>query len=152
MRALASFLCTLALAVAPANAADEKGFSKFELKIKPTKVDQNDGELLKLQKERYNAAVEVVEVEMLRVEAGRQTAAGMGAAINRVVEAGLDFMTEPKERLALLDESIQAAKHIEQLMKLMYDNGVVNRSELAIARHSRLSMEIRRLREMNRKK
>src|SRR4051794_34630252 len=145
-------LAVAVLALPVALRADEKEPTAYELKLKPAVVGKDDAELLRLRKERYNAALEIVQLQLVRVESGRGNVGPVGPAIERVVVAGLELEPGPKERLALIEEAIRFAKHVEELAKLRFDAGQVPKDEVALARFIRLGAEIRLAREKERGK
>lgn len=145
--------CTVALAVLlalpPALSAGDKE-PDSELKFPPAKPHRDDGELRRLQKERYNAALEILQLEMLRVKAGQSQAQLLGEAVERVVVAGLDMEPGPKERLALLEEAVRVSKDVEQVAAAGFDAGRLLKADLLRARCDRLRTEIRVQREKER--
>jgi hypothetical protein len=120
---------------------------KFELKLTPAKVEKGDSELLKLQKERYNSAVEMVQLHLLRIETGRDSMAGIGQSLDRAVQSFLDLESTSKEKQDLFAETVRFAKHVEEIVKRQQSAGFLSQSDVALARYVRLTAEIRLLKE-----
>jgi hypothetical protein len=139
----------LFLAVAQASAQEKETPKEehFKLKIKHAEFANGDSALVKLQKERYNAALEMVELHLLRVETGRDNIAGIGLAIERAIEAGFELKSNANDRQKLLEESVRFAKYVEEIVGRQYGAGIVSKSDVAMARYVRANAEIRLLRE-----
>ncbi len=145
-------MATIIAFCSPRIEADEKELPKYEFKLKAVDVKKADMPLAKLLKERYNAAIDCAHDEMERIEEGRSTIAAIGEAIDLMVGAGLELFTDPKERLAVLEESIRYTGFVEKITALRYEAGAVLRSDLMKARYLRLTAEIRLLREKEAKR
>jgi hypothetical protein len=129
-----------------------KELPKYVFQLKAVEVKNTDTPLTKLLKERYNAAIEIANDEMVRIEAGQSTITALAEAIDLTVSAGLELLIEPKERLALLEESLHYAQQAEKIAAVRYDAGAVPRSELSKAKLIRANAEIRLLREKEAKR
>ena len=132
--------------------ADEKDAPKYEFKLKAVDVKNTDTPLAKLLKERYNAAIDFALDEMARIQEGRFTVMALGEAMDLMVGAGLELFSDPKERLAVLDESLRYSQHAEKITTLRYEAGAVPKSDVVTAKYIRLTAEIRILREKETKR
>jgi hypothetical protein len=95
--------------------------------------------------------LEVVELHLLRIEMGRDSIAGVGLAVDRLVQSGIELETALKDRMDLLEETVRFSKHIEEVVNRQYNAGFVTKSDLALARYARLNAEIRLLKEKEKK-
>jgi len=130
----------------------QKDSPKFELKFKPAKLESGDSELVKLQKARFNAAIEMVELHLMRIETGRDSISAVGLAIDRVVRHGLELNSDAKDRLELLEEALRFTKHVEDVVNLQYNAGFVSKIDRVQIRYTRLNLEIGLLTEKERGK
>jgi hypothetical protein len=127
--------------------AKEKEPPKFELKLKTAIIEKDDSELRKLQKERYNTALEIVELQLRRLETGMGNLGGVTTAFDRVITSGLDLYPGGAVRVAILEEAVRYTKHVEEAVKTQFESGNVSKGELSIAHYTRLTAELRLLRE-----
>jgi outer membrane protein TolC len=72
--------------------------------------------------------------------------------MDMLVGAGLELFSEPKERLAVLDESVRYSQHVEKITALRHEAGTVPRSDVSRAKYIRATAEIRLLREKEKPK
>ena len=149
MRSISFILPLFLISTLPIDAQEKEPqkLERFQLKLKPSKVESTDGELTKLQKERYNAALEVVELHLLRIEMGRDSVAGVGLAVDRLIQSGVELDSAAKDRQELLEEAVRFSKHVEEVVNRQYNAGFVTKSDLALSRYARLNAEIRLLKE-----
>lgn len=117
------------------------------LKAKPVKIDAKDDELTKLLKARYNEAVAELNEHYRSVVEGRHTPDVMLDAGKRVVEAGLELIQQPSERIALLEKYVELTKIAEEVAKAQVEVRRL-RSPIMLhrARYDRLDAEIQLLR------
>jgi uncharacterized protein related to proFAR isomerase len=141
------FMASAPLAAADEKPPDERPPREFEIKLKPVEIADGDSQLVKLQKERYNAALTVVKLRLLRVAAGKDTLVALGDTFERLVDAGLEVLPTPKERHELLERAVEAAKQMERIVTLLHKEGRISTDEFEQARFVRLSAEIRLLKE-----
>lgn len=127
--------------------ADDKELEKYTFNLKAVDIKKDDSALTKLQKERYNAAIDCAADEMLRIEAGRSTILALSEAVDMMTIAGLDLFTDAKERLAVLEESVRFAKYAEKIAEIRFESGAVPKSDVQKAKFIRLTAEIRVARE-----
>ncbi len=117
------------------------------------KPEKNDSELRRLQKERYNNAVELLRQELNHFNAGQAGRANrVGQAIERIVIAGLELEPGPRERLAMLEEALRMSKYIEKIVSVAQQVGQGTTLDVCHARAHRLEAEIRLQREKERGK
>lgn len=116
-----------------------------QFEFKPVEIHEDDDELKKLLKARYNAAV--AEVQARRMEYLR----GM-AAVNQICEAGKrvliaerELLSDPQALLKSYDRSIVLAKEIEKYAEANLSVGTGTKQEVFQARYYRLEAEIERL-------
>jgi hypothetical protein len=146
------FTASAPLAAADKDLPDEKLPPEFEIRLKPVKSAEGDSQLVKLQKERYNTALTIVRLRLLRVAAGKDTLVALGDTFERLVDAGLEILPTPKERLELLERAADAAKEMERIVNFSHKEGRISTDEFEQARFVRLSAEIRLLKEKDRGK
>ncbi len=148
---IASCVALLLLAAFAPRATTQKPLDKEEealWKFTPAKEDPKDDALRKLQKERYNAAVDEVNIRVKRMQAGTGEQDLMIQAAQRVVEAGLELNDKPADQVALLEKHVALAKYYEKVMKGMVDAGLkgVTAADAHYAKYARATAEIRLLR------
>jgi hypothetical protein len=130
-----------------------KLLKELQPRLKPRKIEKGDSALLTLQKERYNFALEAVQLVMERfVPAGKEPLQFVLDALERMVLAGLDIESDPKSRIAILEESVRLSKLIEGWVKAEFEAGKTTIANIAIASSARRSAEIRLLKEKEGKK
>jgi hypothetical protein len=120
---------------------------------KGIKGDTKDDDLRKLLLERFDAALEEMNVRLLERPAG-----GLGAetlrldffeqlsvAAQQLVDARLELAKAPEEEMAIREEFVDLAKEIEKKAKVKLDNGRVDLASYARTRHLRSDAEIQLL-------
>jgi hypothetical protein len=151
-RLIGFILSAIQMAIPNSLNAKEKEPSKFELKLKSAIVEKDDSEVRKLQKERYNTALELVDLLLRRLESGMGSISGVSTAFDRVITSGLDLYPSGPVRVIILEEAVRYTKHVEENVKVQFEAGVVGQSDVAVAHYTRLTAEIRLLREKEKQK
>lgn len=89
-------------------------------RIKPMEVKPADSELRKLQKLRFNAALDEINAAMLIHEEGPsqgfQTLDAIYEASDRLTEAALDLYADPNNRIKIYERQLSLAKEREKLL------------------------------------
>jgi hypothetical protein len=118
------------------------------LKAQPVKADSEDDAVRKLIVERYNAAVEELQLRYPRLQAGSDPAHQCCEALKRVAQAGLELNERNAGRATLLEECVEMAKRLEELTRQRIDAGIrgYTPADLAEAKYVRADFEIQWLR------
>ena len=152
MRCLIAIAAGFLLVMPCTTTAQEKEPEKYEFKLRAVELKKDDGPLAVKLKERYNTSIEHMLSLIPRIESGTVTIAANGEAIDMIVGAGLELFTEPKERIAVLEESLRFSQELERFAKSQFDAGQTRLSEMLKSRYIRQTAEIRLLREKERGK
>lgn len=131
---------------------DDPKVEIVKIRLQPVKIEKEDSELRKLQKERFNLSIEVVKGIIPRFYEGTEVCRVFVEAQQRMIAAGLDFETDPKARVALLEEGVRLAKITEVLSKSEFDAGKARDWNVAFASYARADAEIRLLKEKDAKR
>jgi hypothetical protein len=147
---LLSFGNTLLAADPPKPPKDDDDEVKLPalLKAKPLKPDPKDDELRKLLKERYNVALDEMNLQYKLYEAG-SPAATLDIVFEsgeRVVSARLELCDQPADKIPILVQLVEMRKEIEKIAKARFDAGRIAPQDFARARYFRLDAEIQLLR------
>jgi hypothetical protein len=132
-----------ATAAAPAaNAADADMDSAVAAFLQPSTPAPGDDALRQKMKERYDAAVRLLQ---LRVEAHRKGLSDTSSvfeAARVVAEAKLDLAQNTDERKAVLDPLVNILKVVEDRMQKELSSGFGSESDLQRAKLARLTAEV----------
>jgi hypothetical protein len=139
---LAGF-CGLALLAPRAVAEDDK--TPAVLDAKPMEPTKGDDELHKLLKERYNAALEEVQVRYKQILAGTSNLDELARAGRRLLHARLELCEKAPERVPVYEQQLELARMVEKIQKARHDAGQVSVADWDHARYERLDLEIQLL-------
>jgi hypothetical protein len=112
----------------------------------PLKPAPGDDEIQKLMKERYNAAVMVVQSRLQEYMAGRGTLQNFEDAIRKVRDARLELTDKPAEQLPILELCLGLAREVEGITDARFQAGQIGAAERDEARRARIDAEIHLLR------
>jgi hypothetical protein len=132
--------CGLALLPLRVAAADEK--TPAVLDAKPMEPAKGDDELHKLLKERYNAALEEVQVRFKQVIAGTGNPDELARAGRRLLHARLELCEKAADRVPVYEQQLELARMVEKIQKARHDAGQVSVADWDQARYERLDIEI----------
>lgn len=108
---------TFAAGGSPAGAQEKAALLK---RIKPMEPKPADSELRKLQKLRFNAALDEVKAAMLLHEQepsqDSQALEAVFDAADRLTEASLDLYADPKNRIKIYERHVALAKEREKIL------------------------------------
>jgi hypothetical protein len=138
-------VCGVAL-LRPLALAEEDKLTSI-LDASPMQPAKGDDELHKLLKERYNAALDEVQV---RLKQFRDVRAGnlndLGQAARRLLDARLELCANAAERVPVYEQHLEMARTVEKIQKARYDTGQASAADWHQARFQRLDVEIQLLR------
>lgn len=117
------------------------------LKSQPLPSDPRDDELARLLKERYNAAVAELKNSLALYEVGRGDFYSVAHAGRRVLDAGVEIWTVPKDRISLLASYVELATDNEKIAKARLEHGNGSPIDLDRATYERANAQIMLLRE-----
>jgi hypothetical protein len=140
---LLAVVCGLALLPARVAAEDK---TPAILDARPMEPAKGDDELRKLLKERYNAALDEVQVRHKQVLGGIGSVSAMALAGRRLLKARLALCDKPAERVPVYEEHLELAREVEKIQKARHDAGQVSVADWDEARFYRLDLEIELLR------
>jgi hypothetical protein len=110
-------------------------------------ISAKDNELEQLLKKRYNVAVERARILATGTLEGKVSAADLSAAIDQATKAGLEFLKDPKERMAVIERKVRFARMAEDLARARYQQGVGSIEDLKSAEFHHLTAKIELLKE-----
>src|SRR5262245_56184807 len=102
--------------------------------LKPVEIGPKDGELEKKLKERQNAAVKLLEARVEEYKKGIRDMAPVFVAARLIAEAKLDLATDPKTKVAVLEQILEVAQALEQHLHQQVDKGFGSQAEYQRAR------------------
>lgn len=141
--------CNVGEAVAAKQLQDE-GETKAEkgIEIDPADyaADASDDAMSALMKEKVRAALMDVEPKRVRVAEGRDLLVILLSAETRLIDALLEYHSEPAKQIELLKYKIQNARQIEAEQKMRVEAGVTPPDDLATATYFRADAELQLLR------
>lgn len=114
--------------------------------IEPIATADGDSELSKKQKERHNAAVDLLQARVDEYRSGSREIGAVFEAARMVAESKLDLADSPEARVRTLEQTFHVAKLIEARLQTQLDKGFGSKGDLARARLARLSVEVELLR------
>lgn len=148
---LARTIVLLCLSLGAVAAQEERPAEKPRqaaiLKAEPLAIDPRDDELGRLLKERYNAAVAELKGSLAMYEHGRGNFAQIAHAGRRVLDAGVEIWTTPKDKLVLLASYVELAVDNEKLAKASYNVGQGMQIDVDRATYERVSAQLMLVRE-----
>jgi hypothetical protein len=155
MRAIPRLTVCVALALMPLlttvrSFAQHKGQPE-ELKLamlnrKPLKAAEKDSELKKLLIARYNEHLaQLLEVNDL-VQRGAKPPDILMYPGAQFVQASLELMDKPADRIAIITEYVELAKVSERVFEAQHQAGLAVEADLHHARYLRIDAEIQLLR------
>jgi hypothetical protein len=139
-----ALLLTAAVRPLPAGQKEEMPLPRI-LSAKPLEIKGADGELRRLMKERYNAAVQGARGRWQEFLAGRCSLDGLLPSARQVLDAGLPLNDRAADRIALLAQFAELARDVEKVAQARHQAGQIPITEAAQARYLRLDAEIRLL-------
>jgi hypothetical protein len=134
------------LSAQPPGRADEIP-PKVQAFIELAKPTEGDSTLRKLQKERHNAAVRMLQERIEEYQKEIRDITYVFEAAKLVAEAKLALAETQAERVAVLEQTLEVARLIESRLKERLERGLGSRADFELATYSRLSVEIRLLEE-----
>ena len=108
-------------------------------------MKENDDELRKLQKARYDEASAGLAELIVRSKDVRFSIGDLVEA-QRVVLSGLDLYDQPKDQVAFLSQHVETLKLLENQIQDRIKGGVGQKLDLLRVRYNRLDAEIHLLR------
>ena len=91
--------------------------------LKPVPEAATDSPLRKLQKERFNARLGVVKLQLASVRAGAGPRLDLTVQVDRMAVNGADLEEKPADRVKWLQLRLDALREQEKLAKAQADNG-----------------------------
>jgi hypothetical protein len=133
---------TAAARPVPAAQKDDMPLPRI-LSAKPLEIKGGDGELRRLQKERYNAAVQEAQARWQEYLAGRCDVDALSAVSRRVLDAGAPLNDKAADRVAFFAQYAELARDMDRVARARHEAGKIPISQAAHARYMRLDAEIR---------
>ena len=137
-------MCVVVLGVGclllPLSAADED--KPYLLSVKEIKVAEADDELVKLQKQRYNAAARDLQARMALYNTGESTLDPLFAAGRRILRADLALAGDLDKKVQAHARMLELAKFLEERASVQFGSGVTTVADLELARYHRIDAEI----------
>lgn len=123
-----------------------------KLVSEPMKLEQSDDAIQKLMKERYNAALVLVEVRIRRFKVGRQegTINSFEDALDQVIRARRELTNKPADLIPLLELRLELAREVERTSEALFQSGRIEPDAPATAKIARINAEIDLLRTQKR--
>jgi outer membrane protein TolC len=109
--------------------------------VTPLTIEPVDSELLKKQKERHTSAVKLLEGRVDEYKRGIRDFSAVFEAARFVAEVKLELADTDQKKVAVLEETLELAKLIEQRLQQQLDKGFGSQTDLEQARYARLSVE-----------
>ena len=110
--------------------------------LEPVKLLKEDSELVKKLKERHNAGALLLEERIKDYKKGTRDIGPVYEAASLVVGAKLDLAERPKDKIAVLEQTLEVAKLFEKFLQKQLSLGFGSKGDLERARFSRLSVEV----------
>jgi hypothetical protein len=110
------------------------------------KIDPNEDEVRKLLKARYNAAVRQVNGIREQVLAGKNPLHFWFDSLDALLGYAVELEEDPKKQLLYLEQRVELAGAVEEVMQARYEAGSAPIPEYQRARYARLDAEIQLLR------
>ncbi len=129
----------------PARAQEEEYKLSPLLTAKPLQAVAGDDELARLQKERYNTAVEEAKARYNEFLAGRGNQDKLLAVFQRLEGSGMKVNLTGADRIAFRQRYLEMMRDVEKITKAKYDAGKVPISEMLHARYLVQDAEIQLL-------
>ena len=114
--------------------------------LKPVEVAAEDSELQKKLKERHNVAVALLQERISEYKKGTRDLSLVFEAAKLTADAKLDLADKPEARIAVLEQTLEVAKLVEDHLQQQIKKGFGSKGDLERARFARLSVEIELLR------
>lgn len=140
---IAAFVFNIIAAARDANPKDEVS----GVRLKPLKIEKEDSEIRKLQKERFNKSIDVVQGLLALFDSGTVPVPFLLESQERMVAAGLEIEIDQKSRVAILEEGVRLAKMTEDLLKSEVDAGKARSWQAHYAGYVRADFQLRLLKE-----
>jgi hypothetical protein len=132
------------------DAAKTKGGAEISPKVlaflKPVEVASEDSELQKKLKERHNVAVALLQERISEYKKGTRELSLVFEAAKLTADAKLELADKPEARIAVLEQTLEMAKVVEDHLEQQLKKGFGSKGDLERARLARLSVEIELLR------
>src|SRR5262249_8464897 len=125
---------------------EPKEFEVALLKMKPLETGPRDDDLYNLMAERFNAALTEGQSAHQPVVAGQIGTRGLLDATRRLSHSGLEARADPKQRIKLLEDSVDVAKEVERITDERQQAGRATVAEMQRVRYYRLDAAIALLR------
>jgi hypothetical protein len=110
--------------------------------LKPVEPAAGDTELQKKLKERHNAAVKLLEERINEYKKGIRDVSVVFEAGRLAADAKLELDPSPQARIAVLEQTLEAAKELEASLQKQLDKGFGSKGDLQRARLARLNVEV----------
>jgi hypothetical protein len=148
----AALVICLAMTIASAQEAKPSPENPAQPRIMTfTTVDvaENDGELTRLLKQRYNASGEDLRARVALYGGGRIPLDEVAESLARFTTAGVELAQSPQKQVHALEYSLDTAKFIEKVVQVRFDQG---NEALQIQKHAKvvrfdLEIQLHRARE-----
>ncbi len=114
--------------------------------LKPVEVAAEDSELQKKLKERHNVAVALLQERISEYKKGTRELSLVFEAARLTADAKLDLADKPEARIAVLEQTLEMAKAVEDHLQQQIKKGFGSKGDVERARFARLSVEIELLR------
>jgi hypothetical protein len=108
----------------------------------PIPIAAEDSSLLRLKKQRRNAAAQSAELQMEYYRGGRSRSEEVIRSLQDVAAAEYDVATLPAERVAALQKSLALARTFEELVYQQTNFGTATVMDCSRARAARLKIQI----------
>src|SRR5262249_7768993 len=110
--------------------------------LKPVEPAAGDSELQQKLKERHNAAVKLLEERINEYKKGVRDISAVFEAGRLAADAKLDLDPSPKARIAVLEQTLDAATELEASLQHQLDSGFGSKGDLHRARLAGLNVEV----------
>jgi hypothetical protein len=121
---------------------DIKNTFPLLLPDEPLKPGKNDDDLRKLLIARFNAASEETRDRVIESTPRTHPIDKAVNAANRLIQSRIELIENPEDEIAVREEFLSLAKHIEKLTESLLKVGRCNTTDVALARYMRLDAEI----------
>lgn len=109
---------------------------------KPAAAADGDGPLARLQKERFNTRLKLVQAQVQLYRTGALSVPELVDGVNRLAQSGIELEAAPAGRIKWHELRVDLLRHHEQQAEQAVRAGTTNQISLLTARAARLEAEI----------
>jgi hypothetical protein len=119
--------------------------SKEPVSYRHIEIFQGDDELKRLMKQRFNTAVDELNLRLATFEGSNGGLKTVQEVASRVAQAGIELCEKPEEKTAIYSKNLQLMVMLEAMVDAKFLAGEGNAADIANAKYYRLDAEIQLL-------